>query len=231
VSNFAIGAIPSQVEKGYLKPVAFYSRKMDKAEINYEIYDKEILAIISAFKEWRRYLQGTSFKITIYSDHQNLEYFATTKALKCSQARWSQELVAYDFKMVYPPGSKNERPDMLSRGPEYRSKWGSILDEDEKQPIATVLKPEHFGYLEPELDSPLTISSVKLQKILEVRFHDTFPEKVAIAGESDHDWIKEYKCGMSGNQSLGISYLHRSLYYERRLWIPYEESLQKKILE
>jgi hypothetical protein len=106
-----------------------------------------------------------------------------------------------------------------------------ILDEDENQPIATVLKPEHFGYLEPELDSPLIISSAKLQKIPEVRFHDTFLEKVAIAGESDQEWIEEYERGMSGNPSPGISYLHGSLYYEGRLWIPDEESLQKEILE
>jgi hypothetical protein len=50
-SDFAIGAILSQVEYSCLKPVAFYSRKMDKAEINYEIHEKEMLAIISTFKE------------------------------------------------------------------------------------------------------------------------------------------------------------------------------------
>jgi hypothetical protein len=115
VSDFAIGAILSQVENGCLKPVAFHSRKMDKAEINYEIHDKEMLAIISAFKEWRRYLEGTSFKITVYSDHKNLEYFATTKVLNHRQARWSQELAGYDFKIVYRPGSKNGKPDALSR--------------------------------------------------------------------------------------------------------------------
>jgi hypothetical protein len=89
-----------------------------------------------------------------------------------------------------------------------------MLDEVENQPIATVLKPEHFGYLESALDSLLIISSAKLQKISELRFHDTFLEKVTIASKSDQEWIEEYECGMSGNSSLGISYLHRSLYYE-----------------
>jgi hypothetical protein len=50
-SDFAIRAILSQVENGCLKPVAFHLRKMAKVEINYEIHDKEMLAIISAFKE------------------------------------------------------------------------------------------------------------------------------------------------------------------------------------
>jgi hypothetical protein len=101
VRNFAIGAILLQVKNGYLKLVAFHSRKMDKVEINYNIHDKEILAIISTFKEWPQYLEGTSFKITVYSDHKNLEYFATTKVLNCHQARWSQDLARYDFKIVY----------------------------------------------------------------------------------------------------------------------------------
>jgi hypothetical protein len=67
-----------------------------------------------------------------------------------------------------------------------------MLDEDENQSIAIVLKPEHFGYWEPDLDSPLIISSRKLQKIPEVRFHYTFLEKVPIAGKSDQERIEEY---------------------------------------
>jgi hypothetical protein len=106
-----------------------------------------------------------------------------------------------------------------------------MLDEDENQSIATVLKPEHFGYLGPELDSPLTISLAKLHKIPEVRFHDRFLKKIAIASESDQEWIKEYERGMSRNLSPAISYLHGSLYYEGRLWILEEESPQKEILE
>jgi len=57
-SDFAIGVALLQQVKGRLHPVAFHSRKIDKAEINYEIHDKEMLAVVSAFKEWRRYLEG-----------------------------------------------------------------------------------------------------------------------------------------------------------------------------
>jgi hypothetical protein len=64
-SDFAISAILSQVEDGHLKPVTYYSRKMDKVEINYEIHDKEMLTIISSFKEWRRYLDHAHYTITI----------------------------------------------------------------------------------------------------------------------------------------------------------------------
>jgi len=57
-SDFAIIAVLSQQVKGRPHAVAFHTRKMDKAEINYEIHDKEMLAVVSAFKEWRRYLEG-----------------------------------------------------------------------------------------------------------------------------------------------------------------------------
>ena len=56
VSDFAIGGILSQKVDGRLHPGAFHSRKINKHEINYEIHDKELLAISSAFKEWRQYL-------------------------------------------------------------------------------------------------------------------------------------------------------------------------------
>jgi len=57
-SDFAIGAVLSQQVEGRLHPVAFHSQQVDKAEINYEIHDKEMLVVVSAFKEWRRYLEG-----------------------------------------------------------------------------------------------------------------------------------------------------------------------------
>jgi len=54
-SDFAIGAVLSQRdEEGRLHPVAFHSRKFQPAEINYEIHDKELLAIVDTFKHWRR---------------------------------------------------------------------------------------------------------------------------------------------------------------------------------
>ena len=65
-SDFAIGAVLSQEFEGRLHPVAFHSRKMNKHEINYEIHGKELLAITAAFQEWRRYLEGARYKISVY---------------------------------------------------------------------------------------------------------------------------------------------------------------------
>jgi hypothetical protein len=58
---------------------------MIATELNYDIYDKEILAIISSFKEWRKYLEGAEHSILVFPNHKNLEYFITTKVLNRRQ--------------------------------------------------------------------------------------------------------------------------------------------------
>jgi hypothetical protein len=81
-SDFAMRAVLSQKEDR-VQPVAFYARKMIAGELNYDIHDKEMLVIVSSFKEWRRYLEGAEHSILVFSDHKNLEYFTTTKVLNC----------------------------------------------------------------------------------------------------------------------------------------------------
>jgi len=66
VSDYAIGGVLSQYdEQGHLRPVAFYSRQMIPAERNYEIYDKELLAVYASFQEWRHFLQGGLHQVTV----------------------------------------------------------------------------------------------------------------------------------------------------------------------
>jgi hypothetical protein len=82
VSNFALGAILSQFGiDGLLHPVAFYSQKLTSAEINYQVYDKELLAIITAFEQWRPYLARAQHRVQVLTDHKNLLYFTTTRTL------------------------------------------------------------------------------------------------------------------------------------------------------
>ena len=61
--------------------VAFHSHTFTAAELNYNTYDKELLAIFEAFKIWQHYLEGPAYSINIVTDHKNLEYFSTTKVL------------------------------------------------------------------------------------------------------------------------------------------------------
>jgi hypothetical protein len=141
-SDFALGGTLSQTtEDKKLHPNAFHSRKFSPAEINYEIHDTELLAIVDCFKAWRRYLEGSLHTVQVFSDHKNLEYFMTTKVLNRRQARWAQELAGVDFKMFYRKGTSNGKPDVLLRRPEYRPEKGGGGD----QLIQTILNEKHFG--------------------------------------------------------------------------------------
>jgi len=120
--------------------VAFHLWKFQPAEINYDIHDKELLAIVDAFKHWRRYCEGAENQIQVFTDHHNLEYFTTTKVLNRRQASWAEQLAGINFRNYYRPGTQNGKPDELSRRPEYRPEKGGV----ENQPITTVLKKEHL---------------------------------------------------------------------------------------
>ena len=128
-SDFAHGWVLSQYQGRRLHPVAFHSGKLNSAERNYEIHDKELRAIMEAFKEWKRYLRGEEEPVTVYKDHQNLQSFLTKKVWNQRQIRWAQELTNYNFKIVYRPGSRGGKPDALSRQPEYRPQEGALHSE------------------------------------------------------------------------------------------------------
>jgi len=115
-SDFASRAVLSQrlPRKEKWHPVAFYSKSLSPVERNYEIHDKEMLAIICALKEWRHFLEGARHPVEIWTDHKNLEYFMTAKKLNCHQARWSLYLAHFDFKLTHRPEHCMGKPDALS---------------------------------------------------------------------------------------------------------------------
>jgi len=137
-SDFALGCVLSQFKDKRLHPVAFHSRKINPAERNYEIDDKELLAILEAFKEWNHYRVGADKPVTVDTDHQNLQNFLTTKVWNQRQIRWARRLADYHFKIVYRPGKRGGKPDALSRRPEYCPEEGAKHSEQ------SILKPEHF---------------------------------------------------------------------------------------
>ena len=115
-SDFATGAVLSQqsAEDGKWHPVAFFSKSLDSVQRNYEIYDKEMLAIIRSLTEWRHFLEGARHKFEIWTDHKNLEYFMTAKKLNRRQARWSLYLSRFDFSLHHRPGRSMGKADALS---------------------------------------------------------------------------------------------------------------------
>ena len=80
-SDFVVAGVLSQGELGDLRPVAFFSKSMAPAECNYDIHDKELLAIIRCLQEWRAELKSVKEPVKIFTDHKNLECFCITKKL------------------------------------------------------------------------------------------------------------------------------------------------------
>src|SRR5436189_4084606 len=116
-SGTACAGILSQKWKDRWHPIAYFSRKFSGPELNYPIYDKELLAIVLGFHQWRHYLEEAS-EIEVWSDHQNLKQFMTQTILNGRQARWLLQLAPYDFTIHYRKGSLNPA-DGPSRRPDY----------------------------------------------------------------------------------------------------------------
>lgn len=98
-SGYAVAAILSQRHPDGVHPISYVSKFLSPAEQNYDIYDRELLAIVLAFKTWRHYLEGSSQLIRVLTDHLNLTWFSTTKQLNRRQARWYLELPSYRFQI------------------------------------------------------------------------------------------------------------------------------------
>ena len=108
-SDLAKGAVLSQYESSDKKwhPVAFSSKNFSLAELNYDIYDKEMIVIVDCFKEWRHMLCGSPNRVVVYTDPRNLEYFQTTKTVNQRQGTGAEILSEFNFVITYLPGEKN----------------------------------------------------------------------------------------------------------------------------
>lgn len=116
-SGVAIGAILSQrQDDGYLPPIAFRSQGFKPAELNYDTFDNELLAIVDSCKDWRLYLEGSKFDIIVYTDHGNLQYWKDGHTFDRRHWRWHEKLADFsNLKIVYRPGVMSTKPDILSQ--------------------------------------------------------------------------------------------------------------------
>ncbi len=137
-SDYVLGAVVFQKRSdGLLHPIAFHSWKFNPAELNYEIYDKKMLAIVDSLEHYRHLFKGLGQQITIYSDHHNLLWFTETKVYNRHQARWAEKLFKFDFIIHFRLGKQGGKPDALSRRPDY-VKENSICEP------TPFLKPEQM---------------------------------------------------------------------------------------
>ncbi len=113
-SEVWVGAVTTIMDDK-MHPCAFFSHCLSPAERNYDIGNRELLAVKLALEEWRHWLEGEGVPFIVWTDHKNLEYIRSAKRLNSRQARWALFFGRFDFSISYRPGSKNIKPDALSR--------------------------------------------------------------------------------------------------------------------
>jgi len=136
-SNYATGGVLSmKCSDEKWRPVAFISKSLSDTEHNYEIHNKEMLAVIRCLEAWRHFLEGAVKKFEIWTDHKNLKHFMKAQKLNRRQARWALYLSRFDFVLKHVLGSKMGKADSLSRRPDWEV--GVERDNEDK----TLVKPE-----------------------------------------------------------------------------------------
>ena len=142
---------------------------MSKSECNYDIHDKELLAIILALEDWRRYIKGSRQQTKILTDHKNLVPTMTKKRLNERQVRWKQFLSQFDFKIVYRPGKEGGKPDALTREPGYLP----AEDDERNTQMEQILLPEHY------------FEKIKIEAMELIELHDKNGDMIRNASQKD----------------------------------------------
>lgn len=114
-SDSGVGAVLSQHHLKDNKPCTYFSRRLSPVEKNYDVGNRELLAVVLALQEWRLWLEGVEHPFIIWTDHKNLAYLRSARRLNARQARWALFLGRFNFTLTYRPGFKNAKPDALSR--------------------------------------------------------------------------------------------------------------------
>ena len=116
-SKFAIGQVLCQGEGRDRRVVAFESRKMIPAEVNYPVHDQELLSVVHGLRKWRHYLHGG--KVRVITDNWATKFLLTKPELNKRQAGWLDFIQEFNLEIIYRPGKENIVADALSRRPDY----------------------------------------------------------------------------------------------------------------
>ncbi len=178
------------------------SKLLSTTERNYEIYDKELLAIMLALDEWRHYLMSAAVDVEIWTDHQNLQYFRQLQKLNRRQARWVTELAEYHFVLHHKPGALNKKADLLSRRDDHDQ------GKDDNGDI-TIPSPSHFrALIMPTMNEVHT--------------------KVEEATRQEERWDEGIKTSLTHER--GVSHEGGFLKYDGRIYVPRHHALRGEII-
>ena len=129
MSDYQLGAaIMQEDDQGVLRPLAFYTCKLNSAQKNYTTTEKELLSIVETLNEFRNMLLG--YEIDVYTDHKNLT-FATDENSSQRRKRWESLVQEFGINIIYIPGEDNTVAHALSQLPKSNQKdYEDMLKEE-----------------------------------------------------------------------------------------------------
>jgi RNase H-like domain found in reverse transcriptase/Integrase zinc binding domain len=201
-SQYASGAILHQPnEQGRLRLVAYYSRTFNGAERNYNIHDRELLTMMRGLEHWRHLILSSPHKLTVISDHANLQYYQEAHRINRRVARYLPRMAEFDMTIIHRPGKTN-KADPLSRPP-------GCDQGDHDHDNVVVLPPEMFVRLLTEhqlLQKEVEEAQEKYQAVLEELMKREFIE------QRDEEWGTHW-------------------YHGQRMVVPEDPELHRNVLK
>lgn len=261
-SGWALGGtIRQQGSDSLWRPVAYYSRKLSPAEVNYPVHDKEMLAIFSCLRTWRPYLAGLDFEV--HTDHRNLVYFQEQRTLSERQRRWAHELSEFRFRLVHKPGTTQVLSDALTRRDQDIPK--DVSDERLQSRVHQVLQPRGSDFVitatitpDPHDFAPVLLNAVWAKEPdkdpdgTEPEEHSTLDSPFAdpelsqlwtVALKNNERYWQARKAVMENERLFpnewGLSWQISEcsvddatrLLWRNRLWIPFYEPLRTRLVQ
>ncbi|KAF2069949.1 hypothetical protein CYY_008726, partial [Polysphondylium violaceum] len=182
-SNLAISGVLYQIQGNSLKPIWFHSRKLNSAQRNYTIGDRELLAIFDSLHKFKNLLYTKD--VAVYTDHRNLQFIIKKGELTMRQANHIRYLDEFNIELLNIPGEANKIADLLSRKydniqwdetflekikkEQEGSKWLRELERNDNVEIITIHGIKYL--VEDKATKLIIINKETIDTILE-EYHD-----------------------------------------------------------
>jgi len=152
-------------ENEILHSVAYFSKKHNSVECNYEIYNKELMIIVYAFEKWWLKLEDFIYSVEMITNHKNLEYFMSIKQLNHHQARWSEFLSRFNYHIAYHFDKIDDKLNALTRRSENLFKEKDTFNSWHQYQHQTILKTHvlDFDIIKNLIFNVFDIKVMKLQ--------------------------------------------------------------------
>jgi hypothetical protein len=206
-SGYATEAVLEQKgEDNLWLPTMYISKAMDPAEHNYDIHNKELLAVFQLFKAWRHYLKEANYQVDVFSYHKNLVYFAKAQTLNRRQARWATFLARFNFQIFHKPGTSHHSGPLLHRVDHHTG-----LEQDNAPKVLFLARPVNILVIVPANPSHLR------ERIVAALDQDITAMAVRSAKQSNNIMVQ--------NSFANWNNENGTLFFKGHLYIPHNSKL------